>query len=204
MTLHEHHPHCASISEDLYSLDFQLVTGLWFILKDISCTIQLATNPLLEPFVSLPSTVDPKLLECIEMPSPDILAVENYTQNLLTVISTHTELYHLFGLAQKIRLDGAQWIQMAGENCRLLQEGFGWDWSENGNTLAYSVIMPMSVNCSYIESIVDDNKQDHCKALILYPTFLPTLRNILILIHLLCQMTNFPSKYLCLPNNELS
>ena len=84
MTLREHHLHCASVSEGLYSLDFQLVTGLWFILKDISRTIQLTTNPLLDPFDSLPGTVDPELLECINMPSPAILAVENYTQNLLT------------------------------------------------------------------------------------------------------------------------
>ena len=123
MTLCEHHLHCASISEGLYSLDFQLVTGLWFILKDISCTIQLATNPLLDPFDSLPSTVDPELLERIDMPSPTILAIENYTQNLLTVTSTHTELCQLFGLAQKIRLDGGRWVQTAQEKCRTLHEG---------------------------------------------------------------------------------
>ena len=80
MTLHEHHLHCASVSKDLYSLDFQLVTGLWFILKDISHTTQLAANPLLDPFNSLPSTVDPKLLERINMPLPAILAIKNYIQ----------------------------------------------------------------------------------------------------------------------------
>ena len=93
MTLREHHLHCASVSEDLYSLDFQLITGLWFILKDISRTIQLAANPLLDPFDTFPGTVDPELLERLNMPSPAILAVENYTQNLLTVTSTRTELY---------------------------------------------------------------------------------------------------------------
>ena len=108
MTLCEHHLHCASVSEDLSSLDFQLVTSLWFILKDISCTIQLTANPLLDLFDSLPSTMDPELLEDIDMPLPAILAVKNYTQNLLTITSTHTELYHLFRLTQKIRLDGAQ------------------------------------------------------------------------------------------------
>src|SRR6267154_4771567 len=67
MTLREHHLHCTSMSEDLYSLDFQLVTGLWFILKDISCTIQLAANPLLDPFDSLPGTINPEMLERIDM-----------------------------------------------------------------------------------------------------------------------------------------
>ena len=170
MSLREHHLHCASVSEGLYSLDFQLVTGLWFILKDISRTIQLAANPLLDPFDSLPGTVDPDLLERIDMPSPAILAVENYTQNLLTVTSTRAELCRLFGLAQKIGLDGAQWIQMAREKCRTSQEGFGWNWSENGNTLAYSVTMPKSVCCGYIESTIDDDKPDYSKALVLHPT----------------------------------
>ena len=135
MTLHKHHLHCASVAKGLYSLDFQLVIGLWFILKDISRTIQLATNPLLDPFNSLPSTVDPELLERIAMPSPAILDVQNYTQNLLTVTSTRAELCRLFELAQKIGLDGAWWVQTAREKCRTLQEVFGWNLSENGNTL---------------------------------------------------------------------
>ena len=162
MTLHEQHLHCASGSEDLYSLDFQLVTGLWFILKDILHLIQLTANPLLDPFNPLPSTVDSKLLEHIHMPSPAILAVDNYTQNLLTVTSTRMELYQLFGLAHKIRLDGAQCIQTAQEKCRMSQQGFGWNWSENGNTRAYSVTMPQSV-----ESIADDDEPDYSKAVIL-------------------------------------
>ena len=170
MTLRKHHLHCTSISEGLYSLDFQLVTGLWFILKDISRTIQLAAHPLLNPFDSLPGTVDPELLECIDMPAPAILAVENYTPNLLTVTSTRAELCRLFGLTQKIGLDGARWVQTAQEKCRTSHEGFGWNWSENGNALAYSVTMPKSVHCGYIESIVDNDKPDYSKALILHPT----------------------------------
>ena len=171
MTLRDHHLHCASGAEGLYSLDFQLVIGLWFILKDISRTIQLAANPLLDSFNFLSSTVDPELLEHIDMPSPTILAVENYTQNLLTVTSTRAELCWLFGPAQKIGLDGAQWVRMAREKCRMSQEVFGWNWSENGNTLAYSVALPKSVCWGYIESIVDDNEPDYSKALILHPTF---------------------------------
>ncbi len=170
MTLREHHFHCTSVSEDLYSLDFQLVTGLWFILRDISRTIQLAANPLLDPFDSLPGTIDPELLERIGMLSPAILAVENYTQNPLTVTSNRTELYHLFELAQRIGLDGAEWIQRAREKCRMSEEGLGWNWSENGNTLAYPVTMPKSVNCGYIESIVDDDEPDYSRALVLHPT----------------------------------
>ena len=170
MTLCEHHLHCTSVSEGLYSLDFQLVTSLWFILKDISRTIQLTANPLFDPFNSLPSTVDPELLEHIDMRSPAILAVKKYTQNLLTITSIRAELCRLFGLAQQIRLYGAQWVQTAQEKCKMSHEGFGCNWSENGNALAYSVTMPKSVCCGYIESTVDDDELDYSKALILYPT----------------------------------
>ena len=170
MTLRKHHLHCASVSKGLYSLDFQLVTGLWFILKDISRTIQLAANPLLDPFDSLPGTVGPELLEHIDLPSSAILAVKNYTQNLLTITSTHAELCQLFGLTQKIGLDVARWVQMAREKCRTSHEGFSWNWSQNGNALAYSVTMPKSVCCGYIESTVDDDEPDYSKALILHPT----------------------------------
>ena len=69
-----------------------------------------------------------------------------------------------------IGLDGAQWIQMAREKCRTSQEGFGWNWSENGNTLAYLVTMPKSVCCGYIESTIDDDEPDYSKVLVLHPT----------------------------------
>ena len=79
MTLREHHLHRASATEDLFSLDFELANTLWFILKDLSRTIQLAADPLLDQFSDLPGTLDPKLLEDINMPFPTILAIENYT-----------------------------------------------------------------------------------------------------------------------------
>ena len=59
---------------------------------------------------------------------------------------------------------------MTQEKCRTSREGFGWNWSENGNALAYSVTMPKSVCYSYIESTVDDDGPDYSKALILHPT----------------------------------
>ena len=110
MTLQEHHLHCASTTEDLFSINFKLTNALWFILKDLSCTIQLAANPLLDPFSDLPGTLDPKLLEDIDMPFSMILAIENYAQNLLIVMSTWAELERLFGIMQRITLAGAQWI----------------------------------------------------------------------------------------------
>ena len=53
MTLREHHLHHALATEDLFSIDFKLANALWFILKDLSRTIQLTANPLLNPFSDL-------------------------------------------------------------------------------------------------------------------------------------------------------
>jgi hypothetical protein len=92
MTLRDHHLHHASATKDLFSIDFELTNALWFILKDLSCTIQLAADPLLNLFSNLLGTLDPKLLEDINMPFPTILTIENYTQNLLIVMSTQAEL----------------------------------------------------------------------------------------------------------------
>jgi hypothetical protein len=169
MTLHKHHLHCVSNVVDLYSLDFQLATSLWFILKNISRTIQLAANPLLNPFDELSGSINPELLERISMPSPSILAIEKYTQNLLIVMSTRAELYHLFGLVQSIGLDGAQWIQTAMERCMESRDSLGWDWSKSGNSPAYSVTFPKEVSCRYIESSGSE-EPDYSKALVLHPT----------------------------------
>ena len=173
MTLREHHLHRASATEDLFSIDFELANTLWFILKDLSRTIQLAADPLLDPFSDLPGTLDPKLLEDIDMPFPAILAIENYTQNLLIVMSTQAELERLFGIAQRIGLAGAQWIQEARERCGTDRNGYGWDWSRYGNSLTYSGRPPKTVHCGFVEGIVDSDEPDSnlSKAVILHPTF---------------------------------
>ena len=173
MTLREHHLHCASATEDLFSIDFELANALWFILKDLSSTIQLATDPLLDPFSNLPVTLDTKLLEDLNMPFPMILAIENYTQNLLIVMSTQAELERLFGIAQRIGLAGAQWIQEARERCGTDRNGYGWDWSRYGNSLTYSGRPPKTVHCGFVEGIVDSDEPDSnlSKAVILHPTF---------------------------------
>ena len=59
------------------------------------------------------------------------------------------------------------------------------DWSKNGNSFTYSVVLPKMVNCSYIESIADSGELGYSKALVLQ-WFLLVLRNTLILILLFC------------------
>jgi hypothetical protein len=170
MRLCDYHLHYTSDSNDLFSLDFQLATSLWFILKDISQTIQLTTNPLPNPFSNLPGMLDPKLINQIGMPFPAILSIENYTQNLLIVMSTWAKLYCLFGIAQKARLDGAQWIQTAKERWIEAEDSLNWDWSESGNGPAYSGNFPKPVNCSYTESGDDSDESDYSKALVFHLT----------------------------------
>ena len=104
------------------------------------------------------------------MPFPAVLSIEKYTQNLLIVMSTREELHCLFEIGQKVGLDGARWIQMARERCTEAGEDFGWDWSESGNNLTFSVSTPKTVNCSYIESVVDSEASDLSKAMVLHPT----------------------------------
>jgi len=99
MSLCDYHLHCTSNANNLFFLDFQLATRLWFTFKDISRTIQLATNPLLNPFGDLPGTLDPKLLNRIGITFPTVLSIEKYTQNLLIVMSTWAEVCCLFRIA---------------------------------------------------------------------------------------------------------
>ena len=94
MTLKDHHFYSIFIKNVLFSLDFQLSTGLWFILEDISPKIQLAANPLLNPIDDLPGTIDPDLIDWISMPSPVILAIKNYMQILLSITSNCMKLQH--------------------------------------------------------------------------------------------------------------
>ena len=45
----------------------------------------------------------------------------------------------------------------------------GWDWSEYGNGLTYSILK--LVNCGYIESLLADEDVSKCKALVLHPIY---------------------------------
>ena len=116
--------------------------------------IQLAANPLLNPFSNL------KLLEDIDMPFPTILTIENYTQNLLIAMSTRAELEQLFHIVQKIGLAQAQWIQRVREWCGETGRNYSWDWSVYGNLLTHSSNVPKVVHCGYIESITNSDEPD--------------------------------------------
>ena len=84
-------------------------------------------------------------------------------------MSNQEELHCLFAIAQKVGLDGARWIQMARERCAEAEEDSGWDWSKCSNDLTCSVDSPKTINCGYIESVVDSEAPDLSTALILHP-----------------------------------
>ena len=128
MTLCEHHLHCASVSEGLYSLDFQLVTSLWFILKDISRTIQLAANPLLDPFNSLPSTVDLNYLNALTCLCPLSLQLRITLRTCsLSPVLAQTCVGSL-GLRRRsdwMVLSGYRWLGRSAERRRKVLVGTG-------------------------------------------------------------------------------
>ena len=94
-------------------------------------------------------------LETISRCDTAVLSIEKYTQNLLIIMSTWVEVCCLFGIAEKVGLDGAWWIQMARERCSEVKDSLGWDWSESSNGSTYSMNLPKSVNWGYIESVAD-------------------------------------------------
>ena len=79
MTLKCHHIHTISKIHNFHSLDFDLTNGIWRVLKDLSCSIHEAADPTINPFEALPSHINPTRLREIEMVSPRILQIENFS-----------------------------------------------------------------------------------------------------------------------------
>src|ERR1700674_917400 len=55
MRLKRHHIHDISEVHNIYSLDFHLAMGIWYLLKDLSRSIHEAADPSIDPFESLPT-----------------------------------------------------------------------------------------------------------------------------------------------------
>ena len=92
MTLKCHHIHAISEIHNFHSLDFDLANGIWRVLKDLSCSIHEAADPTINPFEALPSHINPTRLREIEMVSPRILQIENFSQNMLLCATTREEI----------------------------------------------------------------------------------------------------------------
>ena len=102
---------------------------LWCILKDLSQSIHKAADPDVDPFESLPSYLNPSHLRELEIPSPRILQIKNFSQNMLLSSTTIEEVHHLFNMAQAIGVETVEWIAEAKKRCGSLRWSHGWNWS---------------------------------------------------------------------------
>ena len=129
MTLKCHHIHAISEIHNFHSLDFNLANGIWHVLKDLSRSIHEAPDPTINPFEALPSQINPARLHKIEMVSPCILQIENFSQNMLLCTMTHEEIHQLFATVQGIGMEALEWIVEVKKQCGILGRAHGWHWS---------------------------------------------------------------------------
>jgi hypothetical protein len=92
MMVKRHHIHAISEIHNFYSLNFNLTSGIWRVLKDLSHTIHKAADPTPNLFKALPSQLNPAHLREIMMSFPCILQIENFSQNMLLCAMTHKEI----------------------------------------------------------------------------------------------------------------
>jgi hypothetical protein len=142
MTLKRHHIHAISEIHNFHSLDFDLANGIWRVLKDLSRSIHEAADPTINPFEALPSHINPTRLREIEMVSPRILQIENFSQNMLLCATTREEIQRLFATAQDIGIEALEWIAEAKKRCGVLGRAHGWHWSvdEEVNSSIFPVL----------------------------------------------------------------
>ena len=80
-------------------------------------------------FEALPSQINLSHLHEIEMVSPRILQIENFSQNILLCTMTCEEIRRLFATAQSIGMEALKWIAEAKKRCGILGRAHGWHWS---------------------------------------------------------------------------
>jgi hypothetical protein len=129
MMLKHHHIHAISEIHNCYILDFHLASGMWRVLKDLSQSIHKATDPDVDPFKSLPSYLNPSCLCELEMPSPRILQIKNFAQNMLLSSTTIKEVCCLFNMAQAIGVEMVECIAEAKKRCGLLRRLHSCNWN---------------------------------------------------------------------------
>src|SRR6202050_3173057 len=108
MRLKHHHVHDISELHNLYSLDFHLAMGIWYLLKDLSCSIHEATDSSIDPFDTLPTYLNPNHLNEIGMAPLRILIIEGFSQNMLLSATMWEEVHKLFKMAQSVGLEALE------------------------------------------------------------------------------------------------
>jgi hypothetical protein len=169
MRLQWHHIHCLSNSYDLFSLDGNLAQGIWRVLKDLSQMIQEAADPTLDPFEQLNTFVSAAQLPEIDMDSPCILTIENYTQNLLLSATSLSNIHKLFAMVQLISLETLEWIAEVKRRCALARDGHRWHWQDSQGELAVSGSQD---SCVAEDRMIEEaDAMGNRQALILHPRY---------------------------------
>jgi len=128
MRLRPHYVHDVSELHNLYSLDFHLAMGIWYLLKDLSRSIHKAADPSIDPFYTLPTYLNPNRLNEIGMAPPRILMIKGFSQNMLLSATTWEEVHKLFKMAQSVGLEALEWIGEAKRHCESVGGCHGWHW----------------------------------------------------------------------------
>jgi hypothetical protein len=181
MRLKRHHVHDVSELHNLYSLDFHLAMGIWYLLKDLSRSIHEAADPSVDPFDTLPTYLNPNRLNEIGMAPPRILMIEGFSQNMLLSATTWEEVHKLFKMAQSVGLEALEWIGEAKRRCESVGGRHGWHWDDpEAGTLTIHTHLPLSESQRQIEygsysTLTGDSPtndippSDASKAVILHP-----------------------------------
>src|SRR6202050_1637351 len=145
MRLKRHHVHNVSKLHNLYSLNFHLTMGIWYLLKDLSHSIHEAANPSINPFDSLPTYLSPNRLNEIGMAPLRILMIKGFSQNMLLSATTWEEVHKLFKMAQSVGLEALEWIGEAKGRCESVGGRHGWHWDDpEAGTLTIHTHLPLS------------------------------------------------------------
>ena len=152
MRLKRHHIHDLSEIHNLYSLDFHLAMGIWYLLKDLSRSIHEAADSSVNPFEILPTYLNPNRLSEIGMVPPRILMIEGFSQNILLSATMLEEVNKLFKMAQSVGLEALEWIGEAKRRCEAMRGSHGWHWdAPEAGTMAIHTRLPLSAGQGQIE-----------------------------------------------------
>src|ERR1700729_3866861 len=130
MRLRRHHVHDISELHNLYSLNFHLAMGIWYLLKDLSHSIHEAADPSIDPFNYLPTYLNPNHFDEIGMAPPHILMIKGFSQNMLLSVTMWEEVHKLFKMAQSVGLEALEWIGEAKRCCKSIGGHHSWHWDD--------------------------------------------------------------------------
>jgi hypothetical protein len=118
--------------------------GIWYLLKDLSCSIHEAADSSINPVDSLPTYLNPNRLNKISMAPLRILMIEGFSQNMLLSATTWEEVHKLFKMAQSVGLGAPEWIGEVKSRCESIGGRHGWHWDDpKAGTVTICTYLPL-------------------------------------------------------------